>query len=76
MDEIIEKRISFNEAECESKKCKNLATVKESFLKQVGLTSWEEAKEVIDKIGGEEKLLSFEIKQGKPLPKNFEVSNT
>ena len=50
--------------------------MKESFLEQVGLTSWEEAKKVINKIGGEVKFLSFEIKQGKPLPKNFEMSNT
>lgn len=48
--------------------------MKECFLKEVGLTSWEEAEQVIEKIGGEEKFLSFEIKQGKPLPKNFEVS--
>ena len=68
------KKISFTEAENESKKYKGLATTKDCFLKEVGLKSWEEAAEVIKKIGGEETLLTFVIKQGKPLPKNFEVN--
>ena len=58
------KKISFTEAENESKKYKGLATTKDCFLKEVGLKSWEEAAEVIKKIGGEENLTYFRNKAG------------
>lgn len=75
MDELIAGKISFGEAESESKKYKSLNAVKDAFLKEVQLKSWEEAEEVIQKIGSKEVLSSFNVKQGKPLPKNFEVSS-
>ena len=43
--ELIAGKIGFSEAEDESKKCKILSTVKDAFLKEVQLKSWEEAWE-------------------------------
>lgn len=74
LDELIDGKISFNEAEIKSKQCKSLSVVKDAFMKEVQVKSWDEAEEVIKKIGGKEQLASFNVKQGKPLPKNFEVS--
>ena len=75
LDELIAGKISFSEAESESKKCKSLNAVKDAFLKEVQLKSWEEAEEVIKQIGSKEVLSSFNVKPGKPLPTNFEVSS-
>ena len=73
MDDLIAGKISFTEAEKKSNQHKSLTMVKDAFMKEVQLKSWDEAAKVIEAIGGQEQLLSFNIKRGKPLPKNFEV---
>lgn len=73
LDELVAGKMSFSEAESESKRCKSLSAVKDAFMKEVQLESWDKAEDVIKKIGGKERLASFNVKQGKPLPKNFEV---
>lgn len=73
LDDLIAGKISFSEAENKSKQYKSLSMVKDAFMKEVQLKSWDEAAKVIEAIGGQERLSSFNIKQGKPLPKNFEV---
>lgn len=72
LDELIACKTSFSEAENESKQCKSLSLVKDAFMKEVQLKYWNEAEEVIKKVGGKEQLSSLSVKQGKPLPKNFE----
>ena len=73
LDELIAGKISFIEADLSSKQYKSLSVVKDAFMKEVQVKSWDEAEEVIKKIGGKEQLASFNVKPGKPLPKNFEV---
>ena len=51
MDELIAGKISFSEAENESKQCKSLNAVKDAYMKEVQLKSWDEVEDVIKNIG-------------------------
>lgn len=58
-DELVARKISFSEAENESKQCKSLSAVKDA---EVQLKSWDEVEDVIKNIGGKERLASFNVR--------------
>ncbi len=74
LDDIIAGKLSFSEAESQSKRSKCLNEVKDAFLKEVGLSSMDQAKEAVKHAGGMALLETMQLKQGKPYPKNFEVT--
>ena len=45
LDELIAGKISFSEAEIKSKQYKSLSVVKDAFMKEVHVKSWDEAEE-------------------------------
>lgn len=74
LDEIIAGKLSFSEAETQSKRYKSISKVKDAFLKEVGLSSTDQAREAVQHAGGMNLLETFQVKHGKPNPKNFEVT--
>ena len=62
LDELVAGKISFSEAENESKQCKSLSAVKDAYMKEVQLKSWDEVEDVIKNIGGKERLASFNVR--------------
>ena len=62
LDELIAGKVSFSEAENESKLCKSLSAVKDAYMKEVQLKSWDEVEDVIKNIGGKERLASFNVR--------------
>lgn len=62
LDELVAGKISFSEAENENKQCKSLSAVKDAYMKEVQLKSWDEVEDVIKNIGGKERLASFNVR--------------
>ena len=62
LDELVAGKISFSEAENESKQYKSLSAVKDAYMKEVQLKSWDEVEDVIKNIGGKERLASFNVR--------------
>ena len=62
LDELVAGKISFSEAENESKQRKSLSAVKDAYMKEVQLKSWDEVEDVIKNIGGKERLASFNVR--------------
>ena len=42
--------------------CKSLSAVKDAYMKEVQLKSWDEVEDVIKNIGGKERLASFNVR--------------
>ncbi len=72
--DLIDRSITINEAEGKSGKLKAISAAKYALLKEVEIETWEEAENVIPEYAKENVLHKFEIRKGKPLPKQFKVS--
>lgn len=73
LDDLLDRSISFVEAEGRSMELKAVASAKVALLAEVELDNWEEAKTTIPEFTNEGILSNFKLQRGKPLPQSFKV---
>jgi hypothetical protein len=74
LDRLLDRSISYSEAEKECQRLKAVISAKTALIKEVGFTSWDEAEATIPELVKPDVLEKFQIQKGKPLPKSFKVS--
>ena len=74
MDSLLEKTLSFQEAEKQSKEKKTVQHAKEAYLKEVNCSSWEEAVEELPEYSRMEVLSKYMVPKSQALSNKFKVS--